>query len=70
MTLVANHVALNSRVIGCNEHESYFAFHLIYHNNTDVKIDMLTGDNHSINQMNFVVLDAIDTEFTPEFCKS
>ena len=67
MTLVANHVALNSRVIGCNEHESYFAFDLIYHNNTDVKIDMLTGDNHSINQMNFVALDAINTEFTPSF---
>ncbi len=67
MKLVANHVALNSRVIGCNEHESYFAFDLIYHNNTDLKIDMLTGDNHSINQMNFIALDAIDTEFVPSF---
>lgn len=67
VSLMANHVPINSKVIGCNEHESQFAFDLVYHNTSNIPVDMLTGDNHTINQMNFVALDVIDTDFIPGF---
>ena len=65
VSLMANHVPINSKVIGCNEHESHFAFDLVYHNTSKIPVDMLTGDNHTINQMNFVALDIIETAFIP-----
>jgi TnpA family transposase len=65
MSLMANHVPINARLIGCNEHESHFAFDLVYNNSSQIKIDMLTGDNHTINQINYVALDAIDIDFVP-----
>lgn len=62
---MANHVPINARLIGCNEHESHFAFDLIYSNKSNIPVDMLTGDNHTVNQINFIALDVIDTEFIP-----
>ena len=38
---------------------------MIYGNKTDIDIDMVTGDNHSLNQLNFVILDSIDVEYVP-----
>lgn len=38
---------------------------MIYSNKTDIDIDMVTGDNHSLNQLNFVALDVIDVEYVP-----
>jgi TnpA family transposase len=34
-------------------------------NRTDVDIDMVTGDNHSLNQLNFIILDSIDVDYVP-----
>jgi hypothetical protein len=36
-THVANHVPLNARVIGANEHESHYVFDLLYNNTTDIQ---------------------------------
>ena len=38
---------------------------MIYGNKTNIDIDMVTGDNHSLNKLNFVVLDSINVEYTP-----
>lgn len=38
---------------------------VIFGNKTDIDIDMVTGDNHSLNQLNFVILDSIDVEYVP-----
>ena len=38
---------------------------MIYGNKTDINIDMVTGDNHSLNKCNFVFLDAIDVDYVP-----
>jgi hypothetical protein len=38
---------------------------VIYGNKTDIDIDMVTGDNHSLNQLNFVILDSIDVNYIP-----
>ena len=66
-TLVTNHVPINSRIISPNEHESHFTFDIIYNNTSDIQPDMVTGDMHSINQLNFFILDAINVEFVPSY---
>lgn len=64
-TLVANFVAVNAKNIGLNEYEGHSLYDVIYSNKTDIDIDMVTGDNHSLNQLNFVVLDSIDVDYVP-----
>lgn len=69
-TLIANFVAINAKNIGLNEYEGHSLFDMIYGNKTDIDIDMITGDNHSLNQLNFVALDAIDVEYVPRALKT
>lgn len=38
---------------------------IIDDNQSDIKIDTVTGDNHTWNQLNFLALDAINVEFVP-----
>jgi TnpA family transposase len=64
-TLVANSVAVNAKNIGLNEYEGHSLYDVIYGNKTDINIDMVTGDNHSLNKLNFVILDSIDVEYVP-----
>jgi TnpA family transposase len=64
-TLVANHVAVNAKNVGLNEYEGHALYDMIYGNKTDIDIGMVTGDNHSINQLNFVLLESINVEYVP-----
>lgn len=64
-TLIANFVAVNAKTIGLNEYEGHSLYDMIYGNKTDIDIDMVTGDNHSLNQLNFITLDSIDVEYVP-----
>ena len=64
-TLIANFVAVNAKNIGLNEYEGHSLYDMIYNNKTDIDIDMVTGDNHSLNQLNFMALDSIDVEYVP-----
>lgn len=64
-SLVANYIAVNSRVIGPNEHESHYLYDILYNNRSNVNIDMITGDTHSRNQINHVALDSINIAFIP-----
>lgn len=64
-TLIANFVAVNAKNIGLNEYEGHSLYDMIYSNKTDIDIDMVTGDNHSLNRLNFIVLDSIDVEYVP-----
>jgi TnpA family transposase len=64
-TLIANFVAVYAKNIGPNEYEGHSLYDVIYGNKTDIDIDMVTGDNHSLNQLNFVILDSIDVEYVP-----
>lgn len=64
-SLTANHISANAKAIGANEHESHFLYDVIFNNNTNITINMVTGDGHSINQTSFVSLDSIDIEFIP-----
>jgi TnpA family transposase len=64
-TLIANFIAVNAKNIGLNEYEGHSLFDIIFGNNTDIDIDMVTGDSHSLNQLNFVILDAIGVDYVP-----
>lgn len=64
-TLLANFIAVNATNIGPNEYEGHSLFDMIYGNKTEINIDMVTGDNHSLNKCNFVFLDAIDVNYVP-----
>jgi hypothetical protein len=64
-TLIANFVPVNAKNIGLNEYEGHSLYDMIYGNKTDIDINMVTGDNHSLNKLNFVVLDSIDVSYVP-----
>jgi len=64
-TLIANFVAVNARNIGLNEYEGHCLYDMVYGNKTDIDINSVTGDNHSLNKLNFVALDSIDVDYIP-----
>lgn len=64
-TLIANFVAPNAKNIGLNEYEGHSLYDVIYGNKTDIRIDIVTGDNHSLNMLNFVILNSIDVDYMP-----
>ena len=49
-TLLANHVPLETELIGANEHESHYVFDICYHNTSDIAPMAITGDMHSVNR--------------------
>lgn len=67
MTLVANHAALNSRVIGSNEHESHYIFDLLQSNTSEIKPDVLSTDTHGVNHVNFALLNLFGYTFAPRY---
>ncbi len=66
-TLCANHIPVNSKIISANHHESHFLFDILYNITSNIDINWLSGDGHSINQVNFAILDFIDKQFAPHF---
>jgi TnpA family transposase len=69
MTLVANHVPINARVIGANEHESHFIFDLLFNNTSEIKPDVLSTDTHGANHVNFALLDLFGYTFAPRYAQ-
>src|SRR5215471_488166 len=66
-TLLANHVALQTELIGAHEHESYYVFDICYHNTTDIAPATITGDMHSVNRANFAILHWFGLNLAPRF---
>lgn len=66
-TLCANHIPVNTKIISANHHESHYLFDILFNNNSEVDIQWLSGDGHSINQINFTLLDFIEKQFAPHF---
>ena len=64
-TLIANYVAVNANIIGLNKYGGHSLYDMIYGNKTDIDISLVTGDNHSLNKLNFVALDSIDVAYVP-----
>lgn len=65
-TLVANHIPINARIIGANEHESHYVFDLLFNNTTDIQPTVHSTDTHGTNQVNFALLHLFGYEFAPD----
>ena len=66
-TYLANHVPLQTKLIGANEHESYFVFDICYNNMSNIMPTTITGDMHSINKANFAILNYFGMKLAPRF---
>ena len=66
-THVANHVPLNARVIGANEHESHHVFDLLRNNTTDIQPSIHSTDTHGTNEVNFAILAFFGYQFAPRY---
>lgn len=66
-TLLCNHIPLQSYVISPHEHESLYVFDIISKNTTIVIPETVSGDMHSINKVNFAILDWFNCIFSPRF---
>lgn len=69
ITLIANHAALNAKVIGSNEHESHYIFDLLQSNTSDIRPDVLSTDTHGVNHVNFALLDLFGYTFAPRYAQ-
>jgi hypothetical protein len=66
-TLLANHVALQTELIGAHGHESYYVFDICYHNTSEIAPTTITGDMHSVNKANFAILHWFGLNLAPRF---
>lgn len=66
-TMVANHVPVNAKIIGANEHESHFVFDIIHNNTSEIPSDRHSVDTHGTNNVNFLILHAFGHMFTPRY---
>lgn len=64
-SMILNHVPVNCKIIGANEHESHYAYDIIYNNTSDLKPDATSSDMHAVNRVNFALLDSISKIFMP-----
>ena len=63
--MIANFVPVAVKNISLNEYEGHHLYNMIYDNQSDIKIDAITGDNHTLNQLNFLAFGAINVEYIP-----
>nr|WP_255321787.1 Tn3 family transposase [Cellvibrio sp. BR] len=69
LSLSANHVPVNAKLMALNEHESHHMFDLLYNNNSSIQPDMVSTDNHGTNQCNFALLDLSGWQFAPRYAQ-
>ncbi|MGM1589269.1 Tn3 family transposase [Bacillus cereus group sp. BceL221] len=66
-TMVANHIPVNARIIGANEHESHYVFDILFNNTTDIQPDVHSTDTHGTNEVNFAILNFFGYQFAPRY---
>lgn len=67
LSLCANHVPINAKMMGLNEHESHHLFDLMYNNTSQIQPDVVSTDTHGTNQINFALLDLSGWQFAPRY---
>ncbi|HTS44535.1 MAG TPA: Tn3 family transposase [Puia sp.] len=67
ISLIANNIPVNARIIGTHEHESHFLYDLVFNNTSDVDPDIVSTDDHGINQVNHMILDIFGCQFSPRY---
>ena len=66
-SLVANHIPINAKIIGANDHESHYVFDLLFNNTTDIQPDIHSTDTHGTNEVNFAILNVFGYQFAPRY---
>ncbi len=66
-TLVANHIPVNAKIIGANEHESHYVFDLLFNNTSEIQPEVHSTDTHGTNQVNFALLHIFGYQFAPRY---
>jgi TnpA family transposase len=66
-TLLCNHVPLQGWLIGAHEFEAHHVFDIWYRNTSDIVPTAITGDMHSLNRVNFAILDWFGPRYEPRF---
>lgn len=66
-TLVADHVPINARIIGANEHESHYVFDLLHNNSSEIQPTTHSTDTHGTNEVNFAILHMFGYQFAPRY---
>ena len=66
-TLVTNHVPVNTRFFGANEHESHYVFDVLYNNTTKIRSTTHSTDTHGTNEVNFAILSMFGYQFAPRY---
>ena len=67
ITLVANYIPVNAKIIGTHEHESRFIYDLLANNTSEVNPDKVSTDTHGTNQVNHAFLDMFGYYFAPRY---
>ena len=66
-TAVANHVPINAYNIGADDHESHFAFDILFNNSTEIEPEIHSTDTHGTNEVNFALLHVFGYQFAPRY---
>ncbi|MEL7495561.1 MAG: Tn3 family transposase [Cyanobacteria bacterium J06554_11] len=66
-SLIANHIPVNAKVIGADEHESHYVFDLLFNNTTHIQPEVHSTDTHGTNEVNFALLSCFGYEFAPRY---
>jgi TnpA family transposase len=66
-SLVANHIPINAKIIGANEHESHYVFDILFNNTTDIIPGLHSTDTHGSNKVNSAILHVFGYQFAPRF---
>ncbi|MBI1766913.1 MAG: Tn3 family transposase, partial [Bacteroidetes bacterium] len=66
-TLVGNHVPINAKIIGANEHESHYVFDILYNNTSEIDPVIHSTDTHGTNQVNFALLHFFGYQFATRY---
>lgn len=64
---MANHIPVNAKIIGANEHESHYVFDVLFNNSTKIQPEIHSTDSHGSNQVNFALLHLFGYKFAPRF---
>jgi TnpA family transposase len=67
MTLSANHIPINAKIISANEYEGNYVFDLIHNNSSGINPTICSTDTAGTNQLNFALLFFIQKEFAPRY---
>jgi TnpA family transposase len=66
-SLVANHVPVNAKIIGANDHESHYVFDILFNNTSDIQPEIHSTDTHGTNAVNFAILNLFGYQFAPRY---